>query len=220
MIIMYCIALANTTWTVLLGITTFVSGVLGLPAPNGLVPQAPVNSESLSVVHRIEAQFDATEGIVSEVDYADWKERTKTNRDRIEHKVVRTAIVEQRVSHIAIGLLTLGTMTRPLLVCLGLMPRALFAGVFLVVGWGSIEGNGITHKTLFLLRDPKMTPRDHILLTVPKRKILLFVFIQWLFFAMTFAISQTIGTSLMLAFPGNQPDSLFYFRQLPSASQS
>lgn len=25
-------------------------------------------------------------------------------------------------------LLTLGTMTRPLLVCLGLMPRALFAG--------------------------------------------------------------------------------------------
>lgn len=66
-------------------------------------------------------------------------------------------------------------------------------GVFLVVGWGSIEGNGITHKTLFLLRDRRMTPRDHILLGVRRRKIFLYVFIQWLFFAMTFSISQTIG---------------------------
>lgn len=33
-------------------------------------------------------------------------------------------------------------MTGPLLHVLGLMPRAMFAGVFLVVGWGSVEGNG------------------------------------------------------------------------------
>lgn len=58
---------------------------------------------------------------------------------------------------------------------------------------GSLEGNGVTHKTLYLLRDPKMTPRDHILLHVRRRKIALYVGIQWLFFAMTFAISQTIG---------------------------
>ena len=61
------------------------------------------------------------------------------------------------------------------------------------VGWGSIEGNGITHKTLYLLRDTKMTPRGHDLLQVRRRKVFLFVFIQWLFFAMTFAISETIG---------------------------
>ena len=178
---------------VLLGITTLVSGFLGLPAPNGLVPQAPVNAESLSVSRRIDANYEAKEGIVPEEDYEDWKKRRNSDCHQVEHKIIRTALVEQRVSHLAIGLLTLGTMTRPLLVCLGLMPRALFAGVFLVVGWGSIEGNGITHKTLFLLRDRKMIPRNHILLTVPKRKILLFVSIQWLFFAMTFAISQTIG---------------------------
>lgn len=58
---------------------------------------------------------------------------------------------------------------------------------------GSLEGNGVTHKTLYLLRDPKMTPLDHILLHVRRRKIALYVGIQWLFFAMTFAISQTIG---------------------------
>lgn len=177
----------------LLGITTLVSGILGLPAPNGLVPQAPVNSESLSQYNRIDTNYEDQEGIVALEDYHTWKERTKKDRVNLEHKVVRTSLLEQRVSHLLIGLLTLGTMTRPLLVCLGLMPRALFAGIFFVVGWGSVEGNGIVHKTLFLLRDPKMTPREHILLTVPKRKIALFVGIQWLFFAMTFGISQTIG---------------------------
>lgn len=73
-------------------------------------------------------------------------------------------------------------------------------GVFLVVGWGSIEGNGITHKTLFLLRDRRMTPRDHILLSVRRRKIFLYVFIQWLFFAMTLSISQTIGELIQCCF--------------------
>jgi len=178
----------------LLGIVTLVAGILGLPAPNGLVPQAPVNSESLSIIQRIDKDFDAKEGIiVSEEDYDEWKKRVGDQRNRVQHKIVRTGLLEQRVSHLAIGLLTLGTMTRPLLVVLGLMPRALFAGVFLIVGWGSIEGNGITHKTLFLLRDPKMTSKEHILLHVPKRKILLFVGIQWVVFAMTFAISNTIA---------------------------
>lgn len=177
----------------LLGITTLVSGILGLPAPNGLVPQAPVNSESLSVVNRIDVDIEDKEGVVEYRDYAEWKKHAEKDRKFVEHKVVRTALVEQRVSHLAIGLLTLGTMSGPLLVCLGLMPRALFAGVFLVVGWGSIEGNGITHKTLFLLRDRRMIPREHILRYVSRRKIFLFVVIQWVVFAMTFAISQTIA---------------------------
>lgn len=80
----------------ILGITTFVSGLLGLPAPNGLVPQAPVHTESLSVV-----KLANTEGDVHS-----------------EYKPVRTRVVEQRVSHLGIGLLTIGTMTRPLLVVL------------------------------------------------------------------------------------------------------
>lgn len=88
----------------LLGITTFVSGILGLPAPNGLVPQAPVNSESLSIVARIDKDFHAKEGIiVSEEDYDEWKKRVGDERNRVQHKIVRTGIVEQRLSHLAIG---------------------------------------------------------------------------------------------------------------------
>lgn len=87
-----------------LGWVTFVSGLLGLPAPNGLVPQAPVNSESLSVLAKVDVDYDAKEGIiVPEEDYETWKKRTEHERKFMEHKIVRTRLVEQRVSHLAIG---------------------------------------------------------------------------------------------------------------------
>ena len=34
----------------LLGITTFIAGLLGLPAPNGLIPQAPIHTTSLLIM--------------------------------------------------------------------------------------------------------------------------------------------------------------------------
>ena len=34
----------------LLGITTFIAGLLGVPAPNGLIPQAPIHTTSLLVM--------------------------------------------------------------------------------------------------------------------------------------------------------------------------
>ena len=36
----------------LLGITTFIAGLLGVPAPNGLIPQAPIHTTSLLVMGR------------------------------------------------------------------------------------------------------------------------------------------------------------------------
>ncbi|GAA6041008.1 hypothetical protein JCM8097_000538 [Rhodosporidiobolus ruineniae] len=186
----------------LLGCTTLISGVLGLPAPNGLVPQAPVHTESLSVLKLVPADTTLHESGFFEGSMAEAKrdeeERVRRGGERKPMKVVRTRVVEQRVSHFAMGLLTLGTMSRPLLVVLGLMPRAMFAGIFLVVGWGSVEGNGIVHKTLFLLRDPKMTPSTHPLFAVRKVAILKFVAIQWLFFGAIIAVSETIAG---IAFP-------------------
>ncbi|KAG0148249.1 hypothetical protein CROQUDRAFT_75730 [Cronartium quercuum f. sp. fusiforme G11] len=161
----------------LLGATTFVSGLLGLPAPNGLVPQAPVHTESLSVMKLVSVEGQ-------------------------EAKLVRTRVVEQRVSHLGIGLLTLGTMTRPLLVVLGTMPRALFAGVFIGVGWASVEGNGIVTKTLYLLRDQKtLRPVTEGLGILNRSSILKFVGIQWIFFGLMVGISQTkaaIGFPLVI----------------------
>ncbi|KAN0063099.1 hypothetical protein ACQY0O_004262 [Thecaphora frezii] len=169
----------------LLGITTLVSGFFGLPAPNGLVPQAPVHTETLSLFKQVDKPDE-------EQEVAMGKSGKRRSAVKQQHIVI-TRVVEQRLSHLVVGLLTLGTMSRPLLVALGTMPRAVFAGVFILVGWASIERNNIMLRTLALFRDHSMTPADEPLLQVRRSKIALWVAIQWLFFGMTMGISQTIA---------------------------
>ncbi|KAK4932268.1 hypothetical protein LTR66_015986, partial [Elasticomyces elasticus] len=111
----------------LLGCTSFISGILGLPLPNGLVPQAPVHTDACT-------------------DYKDHLTITHltspsdpSNPIEIHEKVVVPEDVkEQRVSHFLMGLGIVGTMTGPLLAALHTLPRALFAGVFFVVGFGGL----------------------------------------------------------------------------------
>ena len=110
-----------------------------------------------------------------------------------EKQTSPAAVVEQRISHFLMGLAIIGTMTGPLLIMLHTMPHAVFAGVFFVVGWGSIEGNGITAKLLFLAKEHRYVQPDEPLLRVRKRRILYFVFWQLLGWACTVAISQTIA---------------------------
>ncbi|GAA5840606.1 hypothetical protein JCM3766R1_000709 [Sporobolomyces carnicolor] len=174
----------------LLGCTTFVSGILGLPAPNGLVPQAPVHTESLCVTKMVPRSTPLSEGGFFEGSVREAKEKGEKGEGM---KVVRTRLVEQRISHFAMGLLIMGCMSRPLLVVFGLMSRAMFAGIFIVVGWGSVEGNGIVHKTLYLLRDRELIPPDHPLKEIKKMSIFKFIGVQWLFFAAIIAVSETIA---------------------------
>lgn len=108
----------------LLGCTTFVSGVLGLPAPNGLVPQAPVHTEALCETKMVPEDARVTEGGYLDEKAADGLDKVERDQADVHHerhkpmKVVRTRLVEQRVDHLAMGLLIMGTMTRPLLVVL------------------------------------------------------------------------------------------------------
>lgn len=178
----------------LLGITTLLSGFLGLPVPNGLVPQAPDHTDSLSVYRQIPVHEEAkaAEGQAS----TEPLHHTSGNASilHISHfpRVHNVRVVEQRLSHLVIGLLTLGAMTRPILVSLGTMPRAVFAGVFLLVGWASVESNPIVTRTLSLLQDRSaLDPRVRIRLS--RWTLSKFVGIQWLFFGLTIAISQTIA---------------------------
>ena len=60
--------------------------------------------------------------------------RTEEEGEIIEPEVVAIEVKEQRISHFIMGLALIGTMTGPLLVVLHTVPRALFAGVFFVVG--------------------------------------------------------------------------------------
>ncbi|KNZ73018.1 Putative transporter [Termitomyces sp. J132] len=49
----------------LLGITTFLAGLLGLPAPNGLIPQAPIHTTSLLVMGHPQVPVSVVEQRVS-----------------------------------------------------------------------------------------------------------------------------------------------------------
>lgn len=157
----------------LLGLTTGVAGVLGIPFPNGLIPQAPFHTQALCVTRQV-ADDD------------------ETNKGRPIH--VSEYVVEQRVSNLAQGLLTLGTMTGPLLVVLHLIPQGVLAGLFFIMGVQALQGNGITQKLIFLARDHKFTPGSDPLKRLERRSaIWAFVILELVGFGATFAITQTIA---------------------------
>ncbi|KAE8397332.1 HCO3 transporter family-domain-containing protein [Aspergillus pseudonomiae] len=162
----------------LLGCTTFIAGIIGVPMPNGLVPQAPVHTDSLTVYETTLRVIPTEEGEGAEI-----------RRPIVEAKVV----IEQRISHFVMGLAIIGTMTGPLLVVLHTMPTAVFAGVFFTVGWGSIETNEMMQKAIFLMQEKRFVQQDKPLLAVRKQKILLFIALQGIGVAATVAISQTIA---------------------------
>lgn len=104
----------------LLGCTTFIAGVMGFPFPNGLVPQAPVHTDALTTykteVKKLKSDEDGEPTVYP------------------QPKVMAVKVEEQRISHMAMCLALIGTMTGPLLTVLATIPRALFVGVFFVVG--------------------------------------------------------------------------------------
>ena len=61
------------------------------------------------------------------------------------------------------------------------------------MGADALEGNGITRKLIYFLRDNTLTPTDEPLRKVRKSRILLFVAVQLTAFGATMAVTQTIG---------------------------
>jgi hypothetical protein len=90
----------------LLGLTTFLAGLLGIPAPNGLIPQAPIHTRSL-LVHKLVRKDEGPLNSDGEGDLCE----------------VPVAVVEQRVSNLAQGSLCLVLLTRPFLHVLNLVPQ-------------------------------------------------------------------------------------------------
>ncbi|KAH7411612.1 HCO3 transporter family-domain-containing protein [Phaeosphaeria sp. MPI-PUGE-AT-0046c] len=166
---------AGFHWDIfLLGLTTGVAGLLGIPFPNGLIPQAPFHTTSLCVTRTVsDTDGEANKGHTQRV---------------VDH------VVEQRVSNLAQGLLTLGTMTGPLLIVLHLIPQAVLAGLFFVMGIQALEANGITTKLIFLAKDRHLTSRSDPLARIQRRGALwAFVSLELVGFGATFAITQTIA---------------------------
>jgi boron transporter len=66
------------------------------------------------------------------------------------------------------------------------------------MGIDALQGNGITSKILYFLRDKTLTPVGEPLRKVRKSRILIFVAVQLVGFGATFAITQTVGRFICL----------------------
>ncbi|RMZ82471.1 hypothetical protein DV737_g1966, partial [Chaetothyriales sp. CBS 132003] len=156
----------------LLGISTGIAGILGLPFPNGLIPQAPFHTQALCVTKQVIHPEEKSGKTIRVVDH----------------------VVEQRFSNLAQGLLFLATMTGPLLVVLHLIPQGVLAGLFFVMGVQALVGNGITLKLLFLFQDKELIDKSDPLARIERRSsIWAFVGLELIIFGATFAITQTIA---------------------------
>lgn len=176
----------------LLGCTSFIAGIIDIPLPNGLVPQVILRNrilQPLLTFWQAPVHTDALTNYKSELEVIKTEDGSEIRRQ----KIIAESVVEQRISHFAMGLAIIGTMTGPLLTVLHLIPEALFAGIFFVVGWGGLEGNGIMAKILYLIREPRFVQRDEPLLQIPKARIAFYLFWQILGITITVGMSQTIA---------------------------
>lgn len=139
-----------------ISITTFIAGLIGVPAPNGLIPQAPIHTASLLVMGRAPKKSDEEEAS---------QYPTRTSSPSLDagqdasgpqmtrraarvlpqdsspppdpawdaHGEVPVAVVEQRVSNLAQGALCLVLLTKPFLHVLSLIPRGVLAGLLCVI---------------------------------------------------------------------------------------
>lgn len=124
---------------VLLGTTTIICGILGIPPANGLLPQAPLHSESL--MHYVVESPEPT---------ADAEEREPP------HPVART--YEQRYSHFIQASLILIFVSPPLQKLLGLTQTSVLAGLFMFMGYQSLSVNPILERIGHLLTPPSELP--------------------------------------------------------------
>lgn len=106
---------------VLLGTTTALCGILGLPPANGLLPQAPLHSESL--------MYDENECISI----------TDANGVPTTESRVTRRVHEQRWSHLLHAIGILAFVSPPLMHVLGLTPTSVLAGLFLFMGQQSLS---------------------------------------------------------------------------------
>ncbi|KAL4788683.1 HCO3 transporter family-domain-containing protein [Aspergillus varians] len=124
---------------VLLGTTTALCGILGIPPANGLLPQAPLHSESLM--------------------HSENEQRTiiVDGEEKLEmREVIR--VYEQRWSTFLHAGAILCFVSPPFMKVLGLTPTSVLAGLFMFMGEQSLAVNPILYRTFYLLTPPSELP--------------------------------------------------------------
>ncbi|KAI9727749.1 MAG: hypothetical protein M1834_007988 [Cirrosporium novae-zelandiae] len=132
---------AGFAWdVVLLGTTTGLCGILGIPPANGLLPQAPLHSESLMHVPKPTSSSPPS------------------SPESSQPQPQQPRVHEQRYSPLLASILILLFLTPPLMHLLGLTPTSVLAGLFLFMGQQSLSTNPILYRFFYLLTPPSSLP--------------------------------------------------------------
>ena len=118
-----------------LGGCIILTGVLGIPPCNGLIPQAPLHTKSLCVVKKVEKH-----GVMVDV-----VEKTH----------------EQRYTNFAQAALTGVVCIRPLIGILGEIPKACLDGLFLFMALSSLPGNELYERFCLVVAEPHLRKSPH-----------------------------------------------------------
>jgi hypothetical protein len=172
-----------------IGVCIFLTGLLGLPPTNGLIPQAPLHVKSLAFVQH---------EIVDDPDNPQFK---------IQREFIGS-VVEQRVSNLIQSILTGVAVVAPLgLRLLGLIPVAVLSGLVLIMGIESFIGNQFCER-LFLMfcvteRKHRLSAAPHTwpsIHHVPTRWWVIVTIFQFLLLALTFGVTLTPAAILFPVF--------------------
>ncbi|CAM9456900.1 unnamed protein product, partial [Ectocarpus fasciculatus] len=113
-----------------LGLCIFVTGMLGIPPTNGLIPQAPLHTKSLTVIRTVHLAEGGG-----------------------HDEIVR--VYEQRGSNFCQAFL-IGVMCfYPFLDILSLVPNSALDGLFLFMGFSSFGGNQLAERFHLMFTEPR-----------------------------------------------------------------
>lgn len=166
------------------GVCTIITGILGIPPTNGLIPQAPLHVKSVIVKRRVMT--------------ADGQPTSAFEIERI---------YEQRVTNLMQSVLTGLGMIRPFSEALRAIPTAVLYGLFLFLGLQSFEENEFPARVALFFTDPVLlraaslrhssshgsisTSMMHLLKTLSTQTIWRFTAIQCFMCALIFGITFT-----------------------------
>jgi boron transporter len=155
----------------IIGVGMVLTGILGIPPTNGLIPQAPLHTKSLIVHKRIMVDGQYTGKY--EVDF----------------------VHEQRVSNLVQSLLCGVVCFRPFSDALREIPKAVLYGLFLFLGVSSFEGNEFSYRMQLLAMDEHLRNMiEHpysFVRAVPFAELRKFTLIQMVLCSIIFGITFT-----------------------------
>lgn len=195
----------------IIGLSVLMTGLLGIPPTNGLIPQAPLHAKSLMVMRRVvhtaevppdeEAEENKEgesqgHGATADADIGGGSARPAAAVVHVTHTYEISHVHEQRVSALLQSLMCGIVCFRPFSDALREIPTAVLYGIFLYLGTSSFEGNEFAYRVKMVYMEARLRQRmAHVYRCAQANYGALkrFTGLQALFCAIIFGITFTDG---------------------------